>query len=56
MESESAYPPETILPEAIRVLREKIASIKQAAEALLADSGADGAAPPGDGDVEMAGV
>ncbi|CAA7263088.1 unnamed protein product [Cyclocybe aegerita] len=34
VESESAYRPERLLPEAIKVMREKLAIIKQAAEAL----------------------
>ncbi|KAJ8523126.1 hypothetical protein ONZ45_g409 [Pleurotus djamor] len=37
VESESAYPPERLLPEAIRVMRSKIANIRQAAEALRPD-------------------
>lgn len=47
VESEGPYQPERLLPEAIKVMREKIATIRQAAEALL-DHG------PGDGDVSMA--
>ncbi|TFL05973.1 DNA-directed RNA polymerase [Pterulicium gracile] len=35
VESESAYPPEDLLPEAIQILRGKIAAIRQATEALL---------------------
>ncbi|KII95397.1 hypothetical protein PLICRDRAFT_48360 [Plicaturopsis crispa FD-325 SS-3] len=42
IESESAYAPERLLPEAIHVMREKIATIKKAAEALLADDNAGG--------------
>jgi len=53
IESESAYPPERLFPESIRVMREKIANIRTAAEALLAD--ADGALGV-DGDVQMAGT
>lgn len=45
IESESFYPPERLLPEAIKVMRDKIATIRKAAEALLADSDAS------DGDV-----
>lgn len=48
IESESAYAPERLLPEAIHVMREKIATIKKAAEALLADDNAGGQ------DVQMA--
>ncbi|KAG5636090.1 hypothetical protein H0H81_009138 [Sphagnurus paluster] len=48
IESESAYAPERLLPEAIQIMREKIAILRKAAEALL---NADGAA---DGDVQMA--
>jgi DNA-directed RNA polymerases I and III subunit RPAC1 len=40
IESESFYPPERLLPEAIKVMRGKIATIRKAAEALLADSDA----------------
>ncbi|KAG2015204.1 RNA polymerase subunit [Coprinopsis cinerea AmutBmut pab1-1] len=49
VESEGPYAPERLLPEAIKVMREKIATIKAAAEALLNDQ--NGA---GDGDVSMA--
>jgi DNA-directed RNA polymerase I and III subunit RPAC1 len=45
VESEGPYEPERLLPEAIKVMREKIATIKQAAEALRGG---------GDGDVSMA--
>lgn len=48
VESEGPYEPERLLPEAIKVMREKIATIKQAAEALLYGQGAE------DGDVSMA--
>lgn len=57
VESESAYAPETLLPEAIKVMRSKIASIKQAAEALTADTVVEGAGAllnGGDMDVDMA--
>jgi hypothetical protein len=50
IESEGPYAPERLLPEAIKVMREKIARIKKAAEALL-DGGE--AAAVGE-DVEMA--
>jgi DNA-directed RNA polymerases I and III subunit RPAC1 len=40
IESESFYPPERLFPEAIKVMRGKIATIRKAAEALLADSDA----------------
>lgn len=58
VESEGAYAPERLLPEAVKVMREKISAIRSAAEALLAD--ADGEVPgsevkgkAADGDVEM---
>ena len=56
VESESAYKPEELFPEAIKVMRGKIASIKAAAEALLADAQNLGPtqAVEGDGDVDMA--
>ncbi|KAH9835601.1 insert subdomain of RNA polymerase alpha subunit [Rhodofomes roseus] len=55
VESEGPYAPQDLFPESIRVMREKIANIRRAAEALLAD--ADAPAGPGpDGDVEMGGV
>lgn len=47
VESEGPYEPERLLPEAIKVMREKIATIRQAAQALL-DQGSE------DGDVNMA--
>lgn len=56
VESEGPYAPERLLPEAVKVMREKIASIREAAKALLADGGgvADGGqVVVGDGDVEM---
>jgi len=49
IESEGFYPPQRLLPEAIAVMRAKIATIRRAAEALL-DNG-DGLV-----DVEMADV
>ncbi|KAF5382773.1 hypothetical protein D9615_003071 [Tricholomella constricta] len=51
IESEGAYAPERLLPEAIQIMRDKIANLRKAAEALLH---ADDAA--GDGDVQMASV
>lgn len=58
VESEGPYAPERLLPESVKVTREKIASIRQAAQALLADTDGDAPAPPdqttGDGDVSMA--
>jgi len=60
VESEGPYAPQDLFPEAIKVMRAKIANIRRAAEALLAD--ADGGGLPGsavagaDGDVEMGGV
>jgi DNA-directed RNA polymerase I and III subunit RPAC1 len=50
IESEGPYAPERLLPEAIKVMREKIANIKKAAEALLNTS--DGVEESGE-DVEM---
>ncbi|KAF7327473.1 RPOLD domain-containing protein [Mycena kentingensis (nom. inval.)] len=44
VESESAYPAERLLPEAISIMRQKIAAIKRAAEAMLDQT---------DGDVNM---
>ncbi|GLB38172.1 putative epoxide hydrolase [Lyophyllum shimeji] len=49
IESESAYAPERLLPEAIQLMRRKIATLRKAAEALLN-------LEEGDGDVQMAGV
>jgi len=37
LESESAYRPEQLLPEAIKVMRSKIAAIRKAAQALVVD-------------------
>ncbi|KAH9941435.1 insert subdomain of RNA polymerase alpha subunit [Amylocystis lapponica] len=55
VESEGPYTPEELLPEAVKVMRAKIASVRMAAEALLAD--ADGGSElPGGGDVEMGGT
>ncbi|KAG6916072.1 hypothetical protein DXG01_008546 [Tephrocybe rancida] len=45
IESEGPYAPERLLPEAIHIMREKIAVLRKAAEALLRD--------PGDEDVQM---
>jgi len=56
VESEGAYAPQDLFPESIRVMREKIANVRRAAEALLSDTdGAPGAVEP-DGDVAMGGV
>ncbi|KAF8655579.1 hypothetical protein AX16_003000 [Volvariella volvacea WC 439] len=49
VESESAYAPERLLPEAIKVMRDKIAMIKQAAEELMVQQTIED-----DGDVRMA--
>ena len=38
IESEGFYPPERLLPEAIQVMRTKIATLRRAAEALLNDT------------------
>ncbi|KAF7977954.1 hypothetical protein HWV62_2043 [Athelia sp. TMB] len=40
IESESFYKPESLLPEAVKIMRAKIATIRQAAEALLHDADA----------------
>ncbi len=56
VESEGPYAPERLLPEAVKVMRSKIASIKMAAQALISDSGADdggSVAAHGDADMEM---
>ncbi|KAH9856839.1 insert subdomain of RNA polymerase alpha subunit [Lenzites betulinus] len=59
VESEGPYAPEALFPEAIKVMRGKISSIRAAAEALLADSESPEAntaaatGPDADGDVEM---
>lgn len=61
VESEGPYTPESLLPEAIKVMREKIASIRAAAEGLLEDSqdvgsgAVAGHTGDADGDVEMGG-
>lgn len=49
VESEGPYTPERLLPEAIKVMREKLVMIRKAAEALLDQDG-------GDVDVQMADV
>jgi len=41
IESEGFYPPERLLPEAIQVMRTKIATLRRAAEALLNDTDAN---------------
>ena len=51
VESEGPYAPEKLLPESIRVLRQKIATIKSAAEQLLVEAEGE---PAVQGDVEMA--
>jgi DNA-directed RNA polymerase I and III subunit RPAC1 len=51
VESEGPYAPEKLLPESIRVLRQKIATIKSAAEQLLVEVEGE---PAVQGDVEMA--
>ena len=60
VESEGPYKPERLLPEAVKVLRAKIAAIRQAAEALLANADGDipgseakGKVANEDADVEM---
>lgn len=49
METESAYTPERLFPEAVKVMREKISVIRTAAEALKSQL-------EGTGDVEMSDV
>ena len=51
VESEGPYAPEKLLPESIKILRQKIATIKSAAEQLLVEIEGE---PPTQGDVEMA--
>lgn len=53
VESEGPYAPEKLLPESIKILRQKIAAIRTAAEQLLAEIEGD---PVVQGDVEMAEV
>lgn len=53
VESEGPYAPERLLPESVKVMRDKIASIRKAAQALLAD--ADGELPGGDVKGKVAG-
>ncbi|TFK33811.1 DNA-directed RNA polymerase [Crucibulum laeve] len=53
VESEGPYAPERLLTESVKVMREKIAVMRRAAEALQEQFGGAGAA---DGDVEMADV
>ncbi|TFK50729.1 hypothetical protein OE88DRAFT_1680508 [Heliocybe sulcata] len=48
IESEGAYTPERLFPESIKVMREKIANIRKAAQVLSSES-------QGTGDVEMGG-
>ncbi|KAG5644553.1 hypothetical protein DXG03_008208 [Asterophora parasitica] len=49
IESEGAYAPERLLPEAIQIMRDKLATLKKAAEALLHSDDA-----PAEEDVQMA--
>ena len=51
VESEGPYAPENLLPESIKILRQKIAKIKSAAEQLLVEIEGE---PAVQGDVEMA--
>jgi DNA-directed RNA polymerase I and III subunit RPAC1 len=53
VESEGPYAPEKLLPESIRILRQKIATIRSAAEQLLVEIEGE---PVAQGDVEMAEV
>ncbi|KZT04796.1 uncharacterized protein LAESUDRAFT_657174 [Laetiporus sulphureus 93-53] len=60
VESEGPYKPQDLFAESIKVMRQKLTNIRQAAEALSADVDGAGVHPNGvataDGDVEMAGV
>lgn len=51
VESEGPYTPESLLPESIKILRQKIATIRSAAEQLLVEIEGE---PAVQGDVEMA--
>lgn len=51
VESEGHYAPEKLLPESIKVLKQKIATIRSAAEQLLVEIEGE---PASQGDVEMA--
>jgi DNA-directed RNA polymerases I and III subunit RPAC1 len=51
VESEGPYAPEKLLPESIKILRQKISTIRSAAEQLLVEIEGD---PGVQGDVEMA--
>ena len=58
VESEGPYAPERLLPEAVKVMRDKIAAIRKAAEALIANADGElpGSEPKGkvvDGDVDV---
>jgi DNA-directed RNA polymerase I and III subunit RPAC1 len=44
MESESAYEPQALMFEAIKVMRQKIATIRKATEGLLGDADTEMAA------------
>ena len=54
VESEGPYAPEKLLPESIKILRQKITTIRSAAEQLLVEVEGDLAVQGGD--VEMAEV
>ena len=51
VESEGPYAPEKLFPESIKILRQKIATIKSSAEQLLVEIEGE---PVTQGDVEMA--
>jgi DNA-directed RNA polymerase I and III subunit RPAC1 len=55
VESEGPYAPERLLPEAVKVIREKLALMKKAAEELLDQEGML-TGGGGGGDVQMADV
>lgn len=53
VESEGPYAPERLFLESIKVMRDKIATIKAAAEGLMANADAEPNLANADGDVEM---
>ena len=55
VESEGPYPPERLFLESVKVMRDKIANIRRAAEVLLS-GGADESTSKGVEDVEMSGT
>lgn len=51
IESEGHYAPEKLLPQSIKILKQKIATIRSAAEQLLVEIEGE---PASQGDIEMA--